>query len=97
MRVGGQFNYVTDKYSAELSATHYFEQSDTAELESKTNGYTMFDANVNFFIDGLGDDLVAFVKVNNITNEEARVHTSFLKNVSPLPARGLTVGVRGSF
>jgi iron complex outermembrane receptor protein len=97
MRVGGQFNYVTEKYSAELSATHYFEQSDTAELESKTNGYTMLDANVNFFIDGLGDDLVAFVKVNNITNEEARVHTSFLKNVSPLPARSLTVGVRGSF
>jgi iron complex outermembrane receptor protein len=97
MRVGGQFNYVTDEYSAELSATHYFKQSDTAELESETDGYTMFDANVNFFIDGMGDDLVAFVKVNNITNEQARVHTSFLKNVSPLPARGLTVGVRGSF
>ncbi|MBA6237222.1 MULTISPECIES: TonB-dependent receptor [unclassified Colwellia] len=97
MRVGGQFNYVTDKYSAELSATHYFEQSDTAELESKTSGYTMIDANINFFIDGLGDDMVAFLKVNNITDEEARVHTSFLKNVSPLPARGFTVGIRGSF
>ncbi|TWX49178.1 TonB-dependent receptor [Colwellia hornerae] len=97
MRVGGQFNYITDKYSAELSATHYFKQSDTAALESETAGYTMLDANVNFFIDAVGDDMVAFVKVNNITNEQARVHTSFLKNVSPLPARGFTVGIRGSF
>ena len=97
MRIGGQFNYITDEYSAELSATHYFKQSDTAELETETDGYTMLDANFNYFINNVGDDMVAFLKVNNITDEEARVHTSFLKNVSPLPARGFTVGIRGSF
>jgi len=97
MRVGGQLNYMTDKYSAELSATHYFKQSDTAVLESETDGYTMLDANFNYFINNVGDDMVAFLKVNNITDEEARVHTSFLKGVSPLPARGFTVGIRGSF
>jgi iron complex outermembrane receptor protein len=97
MRLGGQFNYITDEYSAELSATYYFKQSDTAELETATDGYTMLDANFNYFIDNIGDDMVAFLKVNNITNEKARVHTSFLKNVSPLPARGFTVGIRGSF
>jgi iron complex outermembrane receptor protein len=97
MRVGGQLNYMTDKYSAELSATHYFKQSDTAALESETDGYTMLDANFNYFINNVGDDMVAFLKVNNITDEEARVHTSFLKGVSPLPARGFTVGIRGSF
>ena len=97
MRIGGQFNYVTDEYSAEISATHYFKQSNTAELESETDGYTMLDANFNYFINNAGDDMVAFLKVNNITDEKARVHTSFLKNVSPLPARGFTVGIRGSF
>jgi iron complex outermembrane receptor protein len=97
MRIGGQFNYITDEYSAELSATHYFKQSDTAELETETDGYTMLDANFNYFINNVGDDMVAFLKVNNITDEEARVHTSFLKSVSPLPARGFTVGIRGSF
>ena len=97
MRIGGQFNYITDEYSAELSATHYFKQSDTAELETETDGYTMLDANFNYFINNVGDDMVAFLKVNNITDEEARVHTSFLKNFSPLPARGFTVGIRGSF
>ncbi|MFB0980318.1 MAG: TonB-dependent receptor [Alteromonadaceae bacterium] len=97
MRIGGQFNYMTDEYSAEISATHYFKQSNTAELESETEGYTMLDANFNYFINNVGDDMVAFLKVNNITDEEARVHTSFLKGVSPLPARGFTVGIRGSF
>ncbi|AOW77509.1 TonB-dependent receptor [Colwellia sp. PAMC 20917] len=97
MRFGGQFNYITDEYSAEISATHYFKQSNTAELESETDGYTMLDANFNYFINNVGDDMVAFLKVNNITDEEARVHTSFLKGVSPLPARGFTVGIRGSF
>jgi iron complex outermembrane receptor protein len=97
MRVGGQLNYLTDDYSSELSVSHYFSQSDTADLESKTDGYTMLDANFNYFINSVGDDMVAFLKVNNITNEKARVHTSFLKNISPLPARGFTVGIRGSF
>jgi len=97
MRIGGQLNYITDQYSTELSASHYFSQSDTADLESETDGYTMLDANFNYFIDSVGDDLVAFMKVNNITNEKARVHTSFLKDASPLPARGFTVGIRGSF
>jgi iron complex outermembrane receptor protein len=97
MRIGGQFNYMTEEYSAEISATHYFKQSNTAELESETESYTMLDANFNYFINNVGDDMVAFLKVNNITDEEARVHTSFLKDVSPLPARGFTVGIRGSF
>ena len=97
MRLGGQLNYTTDQYSTELSVSHYFSQSDTAELESETDGYTMLDANFNYFIDGVGDDMVAFLKVNNITGEKARVHTSFLKDASPLPARGFTVGIRGSF
>ncbi len=28
-----------------------------------------------------------FVRVRNLTNEQARVSTSFLKNVAPLPGR----------
>ena len=43
------------------------------------------------------DDFVIFVKANNLTDEEARVHQSFLKDVAPLPARGFEFGIRGSF
>jgi iron complex outermembrane recepter protein len=96
-RVGGQLNYQSENYSAELSFSHYFKQDDVAQLESKTDGYTIVDANVNYYLDGIGDDFVMFVKGNNLTNEEARVHASFLKDVAPLPGRGFEFGIRGSF
>jgi iron complex outermembrane receptor protein len=38
-----------------------------------------------------------YVKGVNLTNEEAREHTSFLKDLAPLPGRGIVVGARISF
>ena len=38
-----------------------------------------------------------FVRGTNLTDEEARLHTSFLKDITPLPGRNVTVGLRLSF
>lgn len=97
MRVGGVLNYQADNYDAELSFTRYNQQSDLAPLETQTEGYTMVDAHINYYLQGIGDDMVVFVKANNLTNEDARVHSSFLKDLAPLPGRGFTLGIRGSF
>jgi len=97
MRIGAIFNYQANKFDAELSATHYFEQTDVAELETSTDGYTMLDAHFNYYINGFGNDLTLFVKGQNLTNKNARVHSSFLKEVAPLPGRSLSVGIHGSF
>jgi len=97
MRFGGQINFQSDHYSAELSATRYFKQDNIAERETVTEGYTIVDANFNYYLEDIGNDFVIFAKANNLTNEEARVHTSFIKDVAPLPARGIEVGIRGSF
>ncbi len=97
LRIGTEFNYTGEKFSATLTAQRYFDQNKIAENETSTDGYSMIDANVNYYVDGIGNDLVLFLKVDNITDEEARVHTSFLKDSVPLPARGFSVGVRGSF
>jgi iron complex outermembrane receptor protein len=37
------------------------------------------------------------VRGTNLTNEEARDHLSFLKEVLPLAGRGVIVGVRTTF
>jgi len=97
MRLGGQLNYQTNNYGAELSVMHYFEQDNIAETETVTDAYTIVDAHFNYYLEGIGNDLVFFVKGQNLTDEEARVHSSFLKNVAPLPGRGFSVGIRGSF
>jgi iron complex outermembrane receptor protein len=97
MRLGAIINYQADKFDSELSVSHYFEQDETAELETSTDSYTMVDAHVNYYVDGIGDDLVIYLKGQNLTNEHARVHSSFLKDVAPLPGRNFSLGVRGSF
>jgi iron complex outermembrane receptor protein len=38
-----------------------------------------------------------YVKGVNLTNEEAREHTSFLKDVAPLSGRGVVAGVKMAF
>ncbi|GLX77751.1 hypothetical protein tinsulaeT_10910 [Thalassotalea insulae] len=97
MRLGAQLNYQGEKVNSELSVSHYFNQHDIAAFETKTDGYTMVDANINYFLDGFGADTALFVKLANITDEDARVHSSYLKNIAPLPGRNIAVGIRGSF
>ena len=97
MRLGAIVNYQAEKFDGELSVSHYFEQDNVAELETSTDSYTMVDAHVNYYIEGIGDDLTLYLKGQNLANENARVHSSFLKNLAPLPGRNFSLGIRGSF
>ncbi|WP_426370480.1 TonB-dependent receptor [Pseudocolwellia sp. HL-MZ7] len=97
LRLGSEFSYTGEKFSATLTAQRYFDQNKIAENETSTDGYSMIDANVNYYVDGIGNDFVVFLKADNITDEDARVHSSFLKDSVPLPGRGFSFGVRGSF
>lgn len=97
MRVGGKFNYSADNYGAELSVTHYTEQDEIGYLETSTDGYTMLDMNFNYYFNTEMGDLTLYLKGHNLTDEHARVHSSFLKNSVPLPGRGFSLGIRGGF
>jgi len=37
------------------------------------------------------------LRADNVTNEEARLHTSFLKDVAPLQGRNFKLTFRGEF
>lgn len=100
MRVGATLNYQGDSFDSELSANHYFKQDDIALLETSTPAYTMVDFNFNYYLDNMpaiNSDMVLYIKGNNLTDEVALVHSSFLKNVAPLPGRNFSIGIRGSF
>ncbi|MBL4942369.1 MAG: TonB-dependent receptor, partial [Colwellia sp.] len=101
MRLGALFNYQGNDFDGEFSVNHYFTQNDIAPLESPTQGYTLIDMKMNFHLDSVGDyfgnDIVLYIKANNLTDEVAKVHSSFLKEVTPLPGRNFSVGLRGSF
>jgi iron complex outermembrane recepter protein len=72
-------------------------QSRVTEDEEPTDGYTLvgFDAGYRVEVGALAYDF--FLVGRNLTNAEARVHTSFLKEVAPLGGRSLTAGVRLAF
>ena len=97
MRIGSEFSYVNDGLSASFGATWHDEQDQLAAYETVTDGYTLIDASIQYEFNHTGIDWVVFAKGNNLTDEEARVHTSFLKDKAPLPGRNLTLGVRAYF
>lgn len=94
LRVGARGEYELGRWRAELSGQHYFEQDQTATMETSTDGYTLIDAQVSY---NLSNDLKIYLKGHNLTDEYARVHASFLKDKAPLPARSFAVGISGKF
>ena len=62
-----------------------------------TEGYTRIDAGLAYHWDVGSAGWEAFFEGRNLTDEDARVHTSYLKDFAPLPGRNLAVGVRVAF
>jgi iron complex outermembrane receptor protein len=94
LRVGARAEYEWGNWRAELSSHHYFEQDRIAERETATGSYTLLDAQVSY---SFNDKVKIYLKGNNLTDEYARVHASFLKNKAPLPARSYALGISGNF
>lgn len=97
MRFGASLDYVNNQISANLSWTHYSEQDDIAALETETDGYDWVNAHINYRIPVSSAELTLFLKAENLTDEEARVHASFLTNLAPRPGRNFRLGIRGTF
>ncbi|NBB64528.1 TonB-dependent receptor [Pseudomonas sp. ODNR1LW] len=75
---------------------HVGEQDRLADNELPTEAYTM--VNLRGAVRPFADkDVTVFAEAHNLTDEEAREHTSFLKDIAPLPGRNLRVGVTYAF
>ncbi|GAB2512265.1 TonB-dependent receptor [Lysobacter humi (ex Lee et al. 2017)] len=97
-RLGGEVRWEGGAWRASLGAVHYMRQDRVAEFESRTPGYTLVDAHVTWHLDTRGGNAwELFLDGTNLLDEEARVHTSFLKDYAPLPGRGVAFGVRAFF
>ncbi|BCO17719.1 outer membrane protein [Alteromonas sp. KC3] len=97
MRFGSELSYMKDGLSADVGFTWYDDQQHVASYETVTDGYTLVNASVQYEFASQGIDWVLFARGENLTDEEARVHTSFLKDQAPLPGRNFTMGVRALF
>ncbi|HSD17276.1 MAG TPA: TonB-dependent receptor [Thermomonas sp.] len=94
-RIGSELRWERGSWRASVGAVRYLEQDDVAAFEDATPGYTLVDAHVAWHIDtASGREWEVFVDGSNLTDREARPHTSFLKDVAPLPGRNVVLGAR---
>lgn len=94
-RVGASLAWTLDGWRASLGAVRYQRQDDVAANEEPSPGYTLVDAHLAYRWDrGDGNSWEVFLDGTNLGDEEARPHTSLLRDYAPLPGRAVAFGVR---
>ena len=96
-RLGSGLDWHLGNWRANIKYYRVFDADDVAAFESETDGYDMLSANVAYtFLVG-ANEVELFVKGTNLLDQTQRVHTSFLKDLAPLPGLNLSGGVRARF
>jgi iron complex outermembrane receptor protein len=90
--------YKNETSSAYLESMMVAEQDRTADFELPTDSYTLINLGVAHQLK-LDDQNTyeIYARASNLTNEEARAHTSFLKDVAPMRGRAFFAGIRFAF
>ena len=95
-KLGMEYSY--NKLSSFVEAVIAESQDNTAEYELPTDGYTLLNAGFDYTIaQGQNSKVKLFTKGTNLTDEEARIHSSFLKDLAPLRGRAFFAGIRAEF
>jgi iron complex outermembrane receptor protein len=94
-KVGAELRYFGSNWSMHLHVTDVQQQDEAGDLELDTDGYTLVSVYADYHWTYSNDsELKLFVRGDNLLDEEVRNHASLLKNFSPEPGRGVTMGLR---
>jgi iron complex outermembrane receptor protein len=97
-RVGMELDYSLAQWSVNLTLIHAFQQKRIAELETATDGYNRLDAEISYrFGTEKKGGANVFIKASNLLDEDIRLHTSYLKLITPQQGRHFQWGFRGEF
>ena len=91
MRIGGELTLERGALSSGVSVTWYDKQDKLGPEELPTDGYTMVNLDLSY---RLPHSVFVYLRGENLLDEDARRHSSPLKDVAPLPGRGVGAGVR---
>ena len=84
------------KLTAKLNFRRYAEQDDVTDAELPTDSYEDLRAYVGFKFDAGPTEATIFLQGRNLTDDEQRHHSSFIKDFAPAPGRTIEAGVRVS-
>ena len=96
-RFGADLGWSLGGWRASLGAVRYAEQDRVAQNEESSDAYTLVDASLAYRWERPASSYEVFLNGSNLTDEEARPHTSLLREFAPLPGRAVAFGVRVFF
>ncbi len=97
LRIGGRLAWATDNIEIWTRVVDADEQDKPGANEEPTDGYTKWDIGADYRLATGAGDMNLFVAFNNITDEEIRLSTSFLRDVAPEAGFSVEAGVRWMF
>lgn len=96
-RIGVRLDARWEAWRAEAEVYRVDRQDDIAEFESPTPGYNMVNLDLSYSGRYNGTPWQIYLKANNLGDQLAYAHSSFIKHTAPLQGRNLSVGARLSF
>lgn len=97
LRYSASLRYERGAWIFGAEARHTARQTRFASTETETPGFTLLNADASYTVSADHIAYELFVRGTNLTNVEARLHTSFLKDFAPLAGRGIVAGLRMTF
>ena len=83
-----------DQLSASLDYVHHGAQDKVAKGEFASQQYHLLGAYFSVTQNLLGYESEVYINIDNLTDEDARPHQSFLRQLTPLPGRSVAFGIR---
>ncbi len=97
LRLGGGLHYHSERWNASAEVRWVDAQNDLAINETLTGSYTLVNASLGYRFLFRNQIFDLLLRGRNLGDEEARSHTSFLKDVAPLPGRDVSLGLKFLF
>ncbi len=105
MRFGMTIDYGQSPNSAQLSnrwsgyaqIVRVMGVSRLAEQETSTPGYTLLNAELAYRLGTKALGATVYIQGRNLMNQTVRQHTSFLKDIAPMPGRIIFLGLRAQY
>ncbi len=96
-RLGLRFAWAGDRFDVWTRVVDADDQDRPGANEEATEAYTRWDLGAEYRLPLGRGELLLFAEVNNISDEEIRLSTSFLRDVAPEAGRSVGAGLRYTF
>lgn len=96
-RAGATIEYGSGPFTCFLEGQYSAEQNRVPENEFKTDSFFLINAGISYKTTIVGVESTCFLRGVNLTDEEARLSTSFVRDIAPLAGRGIVAGIRTQF